>query len=358
MDETPLREPEPASPKYTKRDMQSEQEVRWCPGCGDYAILNAVQQVFARLGIPRENLVVVSGIGCSSRFPYYMGTYGFHGIHGRAPGIATGIKAVNPALQVWVVTGDGDGLSIGGNHLMHALRRNVDLKILLFNNRIYGLTKGQFSPTSELGKVSKSTPYGTIEPPLNPVAWALAAEATFVARSVDIYARHLMDILERMAKHRGAAFLEILQNCIVFNDKAHEPLVDRASRDRLNLLLEHGKPLVFGANRDLGIRFEGLRPVIVRVGEGGVAEPDLARHDEGDAAMASLIARILPPPTAEDLERTPESLRFPMPLGVFRCGRRPTFDERLEAQGAAAKASRGEGDLDRLFRSGEVWRVE
>jgi len=336
----------PAAPKYTKKDFQSDQEIRWCPGCGDYAILNAVQQVMPTLGIDREKFVFVSGIGCSSRFPYYMNTYGFHTIHGRAPAVATGVKLANPELEVWVVTGDGDGLSIGGNHLIHALRRNVDLKILLFNNRIYGLTKGQYSPTTELGKVnSKSAPFGVIDQPINPISLALAAEATFIARSVDIYPKHLMDIVRRVAAHKGSAFVEIYQNCNVFNDKAFIQLTEKEVRDEQNVTLEHGKPLIFGKQRDKGIRLNGLRPEVVKLGENGITEKDLIVHDEKNAALAYLLSRIGFPD-------------FPTPIGIFRDETFPTLEQRTREQIASARAKMGEGDLDKLLYSGDVWEVK
>jgi 2-oxoglutarate ferredoxin oxidoreductase subunit beta len=335
----------PAAPKYTKKDFQSDQEIRWCPGCGDYAILNAVQQVMPTLGIDREKFVFVSGIGCSSRFPYYMNTYGFHTIHGRAPAVATGVKLANPELEVWVVTGDGDGLSIGGNHLIHALRRNVDLKILLFNNRIYGLTKGQYSPTTPLQQMNKSAPFGVIDQPINPISLALASEATFIARSVDIYPKHLMEIVRRAAAHKGSAFIEIYQNCNVFNDKAFAQVTDKEFRDDQNVSLEHGKPLVFGKSREKGIRLNGLRPEVVKLGENGVTEKDLVVHDEKNAALAYLLSRITYPD-------------FPTPLGVFRAEKLPTLDQRTREQITNARAKMGEGDLDKLLYSGDVWEVK
>ena len=335
----------PAAPKYTKKDFQSDQEIRWCPGCGDYAILNAVQQVMPTLGIDREKFVFVSGIGCSSRFPYYMNTYGFHTIHGRAPAVATGVKLANPELEVWVVTGDGDGLSIGGNHMLHALRRNVDLKILLFNNRIYGLTKGQYSPTTPLEQKNKSAPFGVIDQPINPISIALASEATFIARSVDIYPKHLMDIVKRASLHKGSAFIEIYQNCNVFNDKAFAQVTDKEFRDDQNVALEHGKPLVFGKNKEKGIRLNGLKPEVVKLGENGVTEKDLVVHDEKNAALAYLLSRITHP-------------EFPTPLGVFRAESLPTLDQRTTDQIKKAKAKLGEGDLDKLLYSGDVWEVK
>ena len=290
--------------KLTRKDFVSDQDVRWCPGCGDYAILAQVQKVFPELGVPKEKVVFISGIGCSSRFPYYMNTYGFHSIHGRAPAIATGLKVSRPDLMVWVVTGDGDGLSIGGNHLMHALRRNVELKILLFNNRIYGLTKGQYSPTSELGKVTKSTPAGSADHPLNPLLLALGADATFVARTIDVEAKHQQDIIKRAAEHKGAAFVEILQNCNVYNDGAFASLTDKETKIDTQLVLEHGKPMIFGKNKDRGIRLKGLTPEVVTLGN-GISTSDLLVHDEHDPVLGFLLSRMAPP-------------AFPTPIGVIR----------------------------------------
>jgi 2-oxoglutarate ferredoxin oxidoreductase subunit beta len=339
----------PTAPvKYQKKDFATDQEVRWCPGCGDYAILNAVQIAFANLGIPREKFVVVSGIGCSSRLPYYVNTYGFHSIHGRAPAIATGVKIANPELQVWVGTGDGDALSIGGNHILHSMRRNADIKVLLFNNRIYGLTKGQYSPTSELGKINKSAPFGTVDRPINPISIALASGATFIARSVDIYAKHLQDIITRAAKHKGAAFIEIFQNCNVFNDGAFDSFTTREVRDDSNVALEHGKPLVFGKNRDRGLRLKNNFEVeVVTLGKDGVTEKDLIIHDEKNAhsSYAYLISRLTPP-------------EFPMPIGVFRDVGMPSLDQRIHEQIAAARQKLGEGDLEKLLHSGDTWIVK
>jgi 2-oxoglutarate ferredoxin oxidoreductase subunit beta len=336
----------PASNGLTKKDFVTDQEVRWCPGCGDYAILNAVQQVFPKLGIPREKFVVVAGIGCSSRFPYYMNTYGFHSIHGRAPGIATGIKVANPDLSVWIATGDGDAMSIGGNHLIHVLRRNVDVKILMFNNRIYGLTKGQYSPTSEMGKKTKSTPFGSVDYPMNPISLALGAEATFVARSVDVYSGHLQEILTRAAHHKGAAFIEIMQNCNIFNDKAWEPVVEKEVRDERNLQLVHGKPLIFGKNRDMGIRLNGFDPEVVRLADGVYSEKDLLVYDEKDpnGRLAWILSRINYP-------------EFPVPIGVFKAVERPTFDSAMQEQVVAAKSRMGQGDLEKLMSQGDTWVV-
>lgn len=332
--------------KLTRKDFVSDQEVRWCPGCGDYSILAQVQKVLPDLGIPREKFVFVSGIGCSSRFPYYMNTYGFHTIHGRAPAVATGIKATNPDLSVWVITGDGDGLSIGGNHLLHTLRRNVDVNIILFNNRIYGLTKGQYSPTSEFGKRTKSTPFGSIDWPLNPLSVALGAGATFVARSVDRDTKHLADVIERAARHKGSSFVEVLQNCNIFNDGAFEPFAGRSVRDDRLLYLEHGQPLVFGKDRDKGIRLNGYRLEVVQLGD-EVTESDLVVHDERaeEPNLAFMLAHLDYP-------------EYPVPVGVFRAVDRPTYEDLLEDQIQAAIRQQGEGDLEKLLHSGYTWTVE
>src|SRR6185369_13028249 len=281
-----------ATPKLTRKDFESDQEVRWCPGCGDYAILAQVQRVLPELGVPRENFVFVSGIGCSSRFPYYVNTYGFHSIHGRAPAIATGLKITRPELSVWVVTRDGDALSIGGNHLIHVLRRNLDLNILLFNNRIYGLTKGQYSPTSETGKVTKSTPAGSLDHPFDPIALALGADASFVARSVDVDAKHLQEVLRRAHAHRGASFVEILQNCNIFNDGAFNDLSDKQIKADHQLVLEHGKPLIFGKDKD--IRMNGQRAEVVQLAD-GISEKELVVHDETNLALAFMLGNFEPP---------------------------------------------------------------
>lgn len=332
-------------PVLTAADFSSDQDVRWCPGCGDYSILAQMKKVMPTLGIPREKLVFISGIGCSSRFPYYMNTYGMHSIHGRAPAIATGLKAVRPDLTVWVITGDGDGLSIGGNHFMHAIRRNLDVNIVLFNNRIYGLTKGQYSPTSPLGKVTKSTPMGAIDNPLHPISIAVGCEATFVARSIDVNIKHLGMVLKRAAEHRGTAFVEVYQNCNVFNDKAFEYATNRETKSDNVIELEHGKPLIFGKNRDKGIRLNGMDPEVVELGK-GINEDDLLFHDEKatEPSLAYLLSRM----------RHPE---FPEPIGVFRAVDRPKYDDELNRQVAEAKQSRGDGDLTKLFHSGETWTV-
>jgi len=339
----------PDRPTLAKKDFQSNQEVRWCPGCGDYAVLNAVQTVFPELGIPREQFVVVSGIGCSSRFPYYVNTFGFHTIHGRAPAIATGIKLANPDLSVWIATGDGDALSIGGNHIIHALRRNVDLKILMFNNRIYGLTKGQYSPTSEQFKKTKSTPYGSIDRPFEPLALALGAGATFVARSVDVFSQHLRDVLRRAAAHRGSAFIEILQNCPIFNDGAFDEWTDREVRDDKLVNLEHGKPLVFGKEKKFGIarKESGLRAVPLNGDGEGVGDRGLVVHDalRDDPTLAFEIAHA----AGKD--------GFPLPIGVFREVAYPTFERLANDQIRVLREELGPGSLEKLLAGGETWDV-
>lgn len=332
-----------ASPKLTRKEFVSDQEVRWCPGCGDYAILAQVQKVMPELGIPRENIVFISGIGCSSRFPYYMNTYGFHSIHGRAPAIASGLKAFRPDLSVWVATGDGDALSIGGNHFIHVLRRNLDINILLFNNRIYGLTKGQYSPTSEQGKITKSTPFGSVDHPFNPVSVALGADGTFVARSIDVEAKHLQDMIRRASEHHGTAFIEILQNCNIFNDGAFSQLTEKDVKADHQLLLEHGQPLVFGKHRDQGLRMRGHSLEVVQLGH-GISESDLAVHDENDSALAFLLSLLGPP-------------MFPTPIGVFRAVQRPTYEGTLAEQIQKATQQQGKGNLQELLSRGDTWTV-
>ncbi|MEV4344164.1 2-oxoacid:ferredoxin oxidoreductase subunit beta [Actinoplanes sp. NPDC049596] len=329
--------------KLTAKDFKSDQEVRWCPGCGDYAILAAVQGFMPELGIPRENIVFVSGIGCSSRFPYYMNTYGMHSIHGRAPAIATGLSASRPDLSVWVVTGDGDALSIGGNHLIHALRRNVNLKILLFNNRIYGLTKGQYSPTSELGKITKSTPAGSADSPFNPLSLALGAEATFVARTIDSDRKHLQSVLRAAADHQGSAFVEIYQNCNIFNDGAFELIKDAGTRDDHLIRLEHGQPVTFGADN----QFSVVHPAGgfgLKVQEGGEA----IVHDTtvDDPAYAFALTRL----SGSDLGTTP--------IGVFRDVQRPTYDELIAKQLNDARVDKNPDQmLDELLNAGDTWTI-
>jgi 2-oxoglutarate/2-oxoacid ferredoxin oxidoreductase subunit beta len=335
-----------ASVKLTAKDFKSDQEVRWCPGCGDYAILSAVQGFMPSLGIPRERIVFVSGIGCSSRFPYYMNTYGMHSIHGRAPAIATGLSVSRPDLSVWVITGDGDALSIGGNHLIHALRRNVNLKILLFNNQIYGLTKGQYSPTSERGKITKSTPMGSLDHPFNPVSVALGAEATFVARSIDSDRKHLTEVLSKAAAHRGTAFVEVYQNCNIFNDGAFDVLKEPDTRADNQIRLEHGKPIRFGADGEKGLRLtEEARVEIVDVA--AVGEDALLVHDEHrkEPSLAFMLSRLA------------HSTHKPTPIGVFRDVDRPVYDELMAEQLEAATAKQGRGDLAKLLHGGDTWQL-
>jgi 2-oxoglutarate ferredoxin oxidoreductase subunit beta len=334
-------------PVYTKKDFQTDQEIRWCPGCGDYAILSAVQSVFADLGILREKFVVISGIGCSSRFPYYVNTFGFHTIHGRAPAVATGLKIVRPDLEVWVATGDGDSLSIGGNHTIHMLRRNVGLKVLMFNNRIYGLTKGQPSPTSEIGKKTKSTPFGTADRPFIPLSLAIGAGATFVARSVDVFQQQLKDTLKKAAVHKGSAYIEILQNCNIFNDGAWDTLTEKDARSEHVVQLEHGKPMIFGKKRDKGIRLNGFELEVVELGN-GISEKDLLVHDEHHPhpAYAFLLAH---------MEEQPG---FPSPIGVLRSwGNYPRYEDLISAQIQEVQAKRGKGDVAKLLRAGDTWEV-
>jgi 2-oxoglutarate ferredoxin oxidoreductase subunit beta len=332
--------------RLTKKDFETDQDVRWCPGCGDYSILANVQRVMPELGILPENMVWVSGIGCSSRFPYYMNTYGFHTIHGRAPAFATGIKVANPELSVWMATGDGDGLSIGGNQLMHCLRRNVDIKILLFNNRIYGLTKGQYSPTSEFGKITKSTPYGSADQPLDPSSFALGVNGTFVARSIDTEAAHLSDVLRRAARHTGSAFIEIYQNCNVFNDGAFDVFTDRAVKTERQIRVEHGKPLLFGEgnNKGLVLNPKTFALEVKEVGPNGVPVESVLVHDETNPMLAYMLTKMSFP-------------EFPVALGVLYAVSRPTYDGTLRQQQAAARAKVGTGNLQKLLRGGSTWEI-
>ena len=331
----------------TKADFQSNNEVRWCPGCGDYSILSQVQKVLPTLGVPKEDFVFISGIGCSSRFPYYMDTYGFHSIHGRALPIATGVKVSNPDLSVWVITGDGDALSIGGNHFIHALRRNPDINILLFNNRIYGLTKGQYSPTSEVGKVTKSSPYGSIEQPIRPINLAIAAEATFVARSIDRWPHHLADIIKRAFEHKGTSLVEIYQNCNIFNDGAFSLLTEKDTKDDNILYLEHDKPMVFGKDLDTGIKLDGLKPIIVNLTTGSFTKDDILVHDEfsTEPILAMILAHITDDPA------------FPTPIGVFRQIQKETYDGAIASQIDFVTEKRGKGDLKKALFGANTWEV-
>lgn len=345
---TTLETAGPNKPHYTREDFVSGQDVRWCPGCGDYAILNVMQKTLADYTTTaRENHVFVSGIGCSSRFPYYMNTYGFHTIHGRAPSIATGLKCSRPDLTVWVITGDGDGLSIGGNHLVHALRRNIDINIILVNNEIYGLTKGQYSPTSKLGKVAKSTPDGSIDYPINPLCVAIAAEATFIARTVDSDPRHMSAVFQQAMHHKGVSFVEIYQNCVIFNKDTHQPIVGRENRDDHALYLEHGKPLIFGKNKDKGIKMNGLRTEIVDLATHPEELKNVLVHNANDSApnYAYLLTQMTYP-------------EMPVPFGVFRSIEKATYNEMLSHQVEDSIAKKGVGTLDKLLYNDEVWKVE
>jgi 2-oxoglutarate ferredoxin oxidoreductase subunit beta len=335
-----------ADDPQTKKEFTSDQEVRWCPGCGDYAILAAIQSFMPTLGIRRENMVVISGIGCAARLPYYLDTYGMHSIHGRAPAIATGIAITRPDLSVWVVGGDGDLLSIGGNHLLHALRRNVNLKILLFNNRIYGLTKGQYSPTSEVGKTTKSTPMGSVDRPLNPVSIALGAEATFVARTIDSDRKHLTSVLQAAAEHRGTAFVEIFQNCDIYNDGAFDVLKDADSKEQAIVWLEGGQPVRFGAEREKGVRVSSRGSLEV-VDVAAVDGDSLLIHDpQADG-----------PELAFALSRLGNVDGGVTPLGIFRAVDQPAYDDAARDQVAQARAAKGNGDLEALLRSGDTWQI-
>ena len=340
-----------ALPTLTPKDLATDQEVRWCPGCGDYSILAQMKTALAALGTPREKMVFVSGIGCSSRFPYYMNTYGFHTIHGRAPTFATGLRLARPDLQVWMITGDGDGLSIGGNHLMHCIRRNIDIKIILFNNEIYGLTKGQFSPTSRLGTKTKSSPQGSIDNPIRPLSLAISAEATFVARTVDIDVQHLRMTLTRAAAHKGIAFVEVYQNCKIFNDDVFAYATDKSVKADSILYLEHGKPMIFGKDRNKGIRLNGLHPEVVELGN-GIGVDDLMIHDEKveSPALAYALSRFVY--DAKD----PKS--FPECVGIYRAVEHPTYEEQLDAQVESVIKAKGRGKVEDLFKAEDIWVVE
>ena len=335
------------APTLTKKDFESDQDTRWCPGCGDYSILAQTQRIMPELGVPKENIVFISGIGCSSRFPYYMNTYGFHTIHGRAPTIASGVKMANPDLSVWVITGDGDALSIGGNHFIHLMRRNFDVNMLLFNNRIYGLTKGQYSPTSEQGKETYSSPLGSLDTPFNPISLALASGATFVARSVDIDADHLRPMLKAAFEHKGTSFIEIYQNCHIFNDNTFELYREKENKTDHTVRLEHGEPLVFGAERDKGIRLNGFQPEVVDLTDGEHTIDDLIVHDQyaEDTTLANFLAQMSDMPD------------MPHPMGIFRSVRQSTYEDLMTNQIRTAKESMGDGDLEALLNAGETWTV-
>ena len=332
--------------KLTPKDFATDQEVRWCPGCGDYAILKAMQRTLPEIGVSKENIVFVSGIGCAARFPYYMDTYGFHTIHGRAPAFATGIKLANPDLDVWVVTGDGDALSIGGNHLLHVLRRNVNLQILLFNNEIYGLTKGQYSPTSRAGTRSPSTPYGSIENPVSATALALGAGARFVARSVDTMQAHLPEVFKRAHEHNGASFVEIFQNCIVYNDGVFGEFTARDVADDSQIILEHGKPLIFGKEKNLGLRVKPdlFEMEVVTIGKDGISEKDILVHDETNRGLADMLARMEPP-------------SLPVAIGVIFCHPTPSYEDGVKGHMNEAKKHGDGKDINALLRRGHTWTI-
>ncbi|HRH51099.1 MAG TPA: 2-oxoacid:ferredoxin oxidoreductase subunit beta [Panacibacter sp.] len=335
-------------PVLTAKDFVTDQEVRWCPGCGDYSILAQVQKIMPTIGVAKENIVIISGIGCSSRFPYYMDVYGMHSIHGRATAVASGLKAARPELSVWIVTGDGDGLSIGGNHTIHLLRRNFDVNVLLFNNQIYGLTKGQYSPTSEEHKITKSTPYGSIDHPFNPLALAMGAEATFIARTMDRDPKHLQAMLTRSHQHKGSSFLEIYQNCNIFNDGAFEVFTEKKSKADEALFLEQGKPLIFGTTQNKGIKLDGFKPVVVDL-DNGTSKDDLWIHDDKDLNKAQLLIRMFDNPKVEG--------HFPRPFGVFYETERACYEDIMRMQIEEAIATKGKGSLDKLLRGREVWEI-
>jgi 2-oxoglutarate/2-oxoacid ferredoxin oxidoreductase subunit beta len=332
----------------TAKDFTSDQDIRWCPGCGDYSILKQVQSVMPELGLKREDIVFISGIGCSSRFPYYMNTFGMHSIHGRATAIASGLKATRPDLSVWIITGDGDALSIGGNHFIHLLRRNFDVNILLFNNEIYGLTKGQYSPTSPEGKITKSTPSGSVDHPFNPLALSLGADGTFIARSMDRDPKHLREILLQAHQHKGTSMVEIYQNCNVFNDGAFEIFTEKSSKASSTIFIEEGKPLVFGENGSKWIKLDGFTPVIVDLTQ-GFSQDDLWIHDSSDRMKASILVRFFDDAAKEGA--------LPRPFGVFYKEKRDLYEVRMQQQIEDAVAQKGEGDLDKLLRGSKSWTI-
>lgn len=336
-------------PEYTGKDFSSDQDVRWCPGCGDYTILKQVQNAMPEIGVAREDIVFISGIGCAARFPYYMETFGMHSIHGRAPAISTGLKVTRPDLSVWIITGDGDSLSIGANHFVQLLRRNVDVNLLLFNNQIYGLTKGQYSPTSPEGSSTKSTPYGSIDHPFNPLSLSLGADGTFVARTMDRDPRHLQQMLQRTHQHKGTSMLEIYQNCIVFNDGAFELYTDKKSRPQETIYLEHGEPLIFGDDSEKGVRLDGLKPEVVSLNE--YSKEDLWIHDEQDKTKAYLLSRFFDKPV-------PGETYMPRPFGVLYAVERPCYDGAVNQQIEASIKKRGAGELDALLKGPETWEIK
>lgn len=340
----------PTLAALTAKDFATDQEVRWCPGCGDYSILASVQKVMPTIGVPKENIVIISGIGCSSRFPYYMNTYGMHSIHGRATAIASGLKASRPELSVWIVAGDGDSMSIGGNHTIHLLRRNFNVNFLVFNNQIYGLTKGQYSPTSEVNKITKSSPQGSIDHPFNPAALALGSDASFVGRTMDRDPKHMQATITRAEQHQGTSFLEIYQNCNIFNDGAFEIFTEKSTKLVHGLFVEQGKPLTFGANGEKGIRFDGMRPEVVEIGAQYSAD-DMWIHDEKDFYKAQILTRLFDNPSEEGAV-------FPRPFGIFYTNDRPCYEDMMALQIEEAMTSKGPGDLDKLIRGKETWEIK
>ena len=335
--------------KLSPKDFSSGMDVKWCPGCGDYSILKQIQTIFPDLGIPKEKFVFISGIGCSSRFTYYMDTYGIHSIHGRAAAIASGVKASNPDLSVWIVSGDGDSFSIGGNHFIHLMRKNFDVNYLVFNNQIYSLTKGQYSPTSEKGKISKSSPFGSIEEPFNPSELALGAKATFVSRTLDRDPKHMQGILKRAYQHKGTSFVEIYQNCPVFNDGTFFAYSDKETKKEAAIFLEHGKPLIFGNNEGKGIRLEGLTPVIVDMNDGKYSANDLWIHDEEDKTKANLISRFF--------DTAFNEVYLPRPFGVIFTEDRPVYEENMEHQIEELAAKKGKVSLNQILSGNKTWSI-
>lgn len=332
--------------EYKKKDFANDNEVRWCPGCGDYSILSSLQLALTKVGKKKEDIVCVSGIGCSSRFPYYMGTYGFHTIHGRAPAVASGMKLANPNLSLWIITGDGDGMSIGGNHLIHTLRRNINMNILLFNNEIYGLTKGQYSPTTEKGKVTKTSPYGSIDHPFNPGKLAIGAGATFIAKTIDTDPKHMTDMMIEADKHKGISFVEVYQNCVIFNDKAHDVYTNRQTRDENTLYVEDGKKMIFGKEKNKGIKLNGFNLEVVTVGENGVGEDDLVTHDVHNPILAFQLLEHSNPP------------EFPMVIGVLYQQDKSTYEEDLEKCRLSVIDKKGAKSLSDIIFDDEVWSVK
>ncbi|MBZ0201751.1 MAG: 2-oxoacid:ferredoxin oxidoreductase subunit beta [Ignavibacteria bacterium] len=335
-----------AKPKLTAKDYSSDQDVRWCPGCGDYSILAQVQRIMPSFNVPKEKTVFVAGIGCSSRFPYYMDTYGFHGIHGRAASIASGLKMARPDLDVWVTSGDGDLLSIGGNHFIHTLRRNLDIVMLLFNNKIYGLTKGQYSPTSEHGKITKSSPFGTLEEPFNPLTLALGSGGTFVARTMDRDPKHMQDTIAKGKEHTGTAFIEVYQNCNIYNDGAHFLYTEKDTKPDHSIMVENGKPLLFGAKKDKGIKLNGFRPEIININEGNNSINDVIVYDETSKELAMIVAQL------SDFEN------YPIPFGVLYKVEKPVYEAQMEEQIEDSIEKLGKGSLEKLLFAGNTWEIK